>query len=464
MKKLSYILLTILAFLFIYRCSEREIETGYKGIIDVNDATLPDSILDIQPLYEKGYIVPPNSVECIPFDTGIPQKECNHHGSTIAQLKDGNIAVVWYHGEAEKSPDSRIVWSKYIKSEKRWSDVEVLYDDPIRSEGNPAIWVDENGDIYIFFVTIFGSTWDETKVRYVKSSDNGKTFSNPAFLNEDYCYNTRHRPVRLKNGDILLPLYNECLALPVFIRIKNNFQEVYKEFELTSDEIMDRVGQIQPSLITFEDGRIAAITRDGTHNFRIHRMESKNYGKKWDKMEILGLPNSGTSVDWVRLKDGDIIVVFNNSFEERFPLSVALSKDEGHSFIYLANINDECEKDTGCSYAYPSIMQDREDDSIWVSYTHNRETIGYVHFNKKWLLQFKNKAVLGCKPTFECVEGICLKRCSSKFDCADDEDCDSYCIRRCKNNSDCKENELCNSNHICTPNFDPDRVDQHCSY
>ncbi len=187
--------------------SESEVITDTMILQDLSLDT------DTEPIYEKGTIIPPNSLDCVPFDTGIPQKKCNHHGSTISQLQDGNIAVVWYHQEEEKSPDSRIVWSRFIKSERRWTDVEVLYDDPLYSEGNPAIWVDENGDIYVFFVTIFGSGWDETKIRMVKSIDNGKTFSEPIFLNEEYCYNTRHRPVRLENGDLLLPVYNDCLAL-----------------------------------------------------------------------------------------------------------------------------------------------------------------------------------------------------------------------------------------------------------
>lgn len=467
MKKHSVFLLV--SFVVVSGCSGREslyYDTFYLSDVERDSGQYEDRVLysDVEPFYEKGYIIPPNSLDCIPVDTGVPQKNCNHHGSTIAQLKDGNIAVVWYHGEYEKSPDSRIVWSRYIKSEKRWSDVSVLYDDPLRSEGNPAIWVDENGDIYIFFVTIFGSTWDETKIRMVKSSDNGVSFSEPVFLNEEYCYNTRHRPVRLKNGDLLLPLYNECLALPVFMRIRDNFREIIREFELTADEIMDRVGQIQPSIIAFEDGRIAAITRDGTHNFRIHRMESRNYGKKWDKMEILGLPNSGTSVDWVRLQSGEIVVVFNNSPKERFPLSVALSRDEGHTFIALADINNECDKSSGCSYAYPSIMQDRDDGSIWVSYTHNRETIGYVHFNKEWLLQFKNRAVLSCKPSYECVDDYCLKKCNDESECKEGEDCDSYCIKKCFEDKDCMDGEFCSKDRLCLPLYNSERVDQGCKY
>ncbi|MCX7959052.1 MAG: hypothetical protein N3B13_08395, partial [Deltaproteobacteria bacterium] len=139
-------------------------------------------------------------------------------------------------------------------------------------------------------------------------------------------------------------------------------------------------------------------------------------------------------------------------------------RDEGHSFIALADINNECDKEGGCSYAYPSIIQDREDETIWVSYTHNRETIGFVHFNKEWLMLFKNKSVLRCKPSYECVKNVCLKKCTDKSECEENEECDLHCIKRCNNNSECKNKEFCSSENLCLPLYDPQRIDEGCTY
>ena len=51
-----------------------------------------------EPFFEKGLILPPNSLECIPESTGVPQTNCNHHGSTVAVFPDGTVGVVWFHG------------------------------------------------------------------------------------------------------------------------------------------------------------------------------------------------------------------------------------------------------------------------------------------------------------------------------------------------------------------------------
>lgn len=387
----------IFASLFIFSCAESNGGADDDASDDDSDDDDTDDdggyehdsdFIEViqEPLYEKGLILPPDSLECIPVDTGIPQLNCNHHGSTVAELPDGTIAAVWYHGVAEKSPDLRIVWSKLAPNSDEWTWPEVLFDDPDYSEGNPALWIDEDGVFYVFFVSIFGDGWDQSKIRLIKSYDNGETWTDHVFLREQYCWMTRHRPLRLANGDLLLPLYNECLAYPVFMRSTDNFNTWTEEAHFTLEYYSQHTGQIQPALILLKDGRISAITRDGTPTRRIKRMTSDDNGITWTKSFPLELPNSGTSVDQVALKNGHVVVVYNDSPNDRFPLTVALSYDGGETFVAIKNINDECDQGS-CSYAYPSIAQSKRDGTIWVTYTHNRQTIGWVHFNEAWLAE-----------------------------------------------------------------------------
>lgn len=138
---------------------------------------------------------------------------------------------------------------------------------------------------------------------------------------------------------------------------------------------------------------MVALTRDGGSRRRIHRMLSDDHGLSWTTSEPTGLPNSGTSIDSVRLLDGHLVVVFNNSPQVRFPLAAALSSDEGETFTANRHLNDDC-PEGGCSYHYPSIIQSHVDGTIWVTYTHKRETIGWVHFNEAWLMEGGDALVL----------------------------------------------------------------------
>ncbi len=357
---------------------------------DVNDdadddtgETFPPE--DQDPFFEKGLILPPNSLECVPVDTGVPQMNCNHHGSVVAVLPDGTIASVWYHGEREKSPDSWLVWSRLAPGETEWTWPEVLFDDPGRAEGNPAIWVREDGVLYVFFVTIFGDGWNQSRVRMVTSEDGGDTWSGDTMLRDNYCWMVRNEPVRLKNGELLLPLYNECLAYPVYMRSTDDFATWSEEAHFNLGYYLGHAGQIQPSLIVLDDGTVTAVTRDGTPFNRVMRTTSDDGGLTWSPSKFTALPNSGTSIDQVLLLDGHVVVVYNDSPDRRFPLSVALSLDGGETFASTVDINNECDGEN-CSYHYPSIAQSPFDGTIWVTYTHQRETIGWAHFNEAWII------------------------------------------------------------------------------
>jgi predicted neuraminidase len=53
----------------------------------------------------------------------------------------------------------------------------------------------------------------------------------------------------------------------------------------------------------------------------------------------------------------------------------------------VADVRDDCPSPGACSYGYPSIAQDPTDDTLWISYTHNRQTIGWVHVSERWILE-----------------------------------------------------------------------------
>jgi predicted neuraminidase len=341
-----------------------------------------------EPFFEKGLILPPNSLECISESTGVPQTDCNHHGSTVAVLPDGTVGVVWFHGEAEKSHDSWNVFSKLEPDADSWTEPVVIFDEPGKAEGNAALWVKSDGTLAVVFVTIFGRDWwDDSRIRMIESGDDGETWSEPIMLREEYCWMVRHRPLRLKSGQMVLPLYDECWSLPVFMYSKDEFNTFWEQ-EVEGQYQIDHSLKSQPALIQRSDGSVAAIMRDGSSTRRIFQMSSDDQGRTWSMPEPTQLPNSDTSVDWVRLLDGHVVAVFNNSPDVRFPLAAALSTDEGRTFTAVRHLNDECVSDEGeCSYHYPSITQSPKDGTIWVSYTHKRETIGWIHFNEAWLMQ-----------------------------------------------------------------------------
>lgn len=415
-----------------------------------------------EPVFEKGFILPPDSLPCVPRSTGVPQTRCNHHASAVAWLPDGAMAAVWYHGEFEKSLDSRLVWSRKPAGAREWTWPEVLYDDPDHSDGNPTLWVREDGTLFVFVAVIVGNGWDDAEVRMLTSEDGGATWSAPVTLRSAWCWNVRHRPARLANGDLLLPLYNECLALPVFLRTRDDFATWEEQFDPPDPQyLLDHLGQIQPALVVTGDGGLAAITRDGTAKNRIHRMESHDHGLTWTPSEPLDLPNSGTSVDQARLADGHVVVVFNNDPDRRFPLSAAWSLDEGRTFIAIRDLAADC-PEGGCSFAYPSVAQDLGDGTIWVTYTHDRRTIGWVRFNEAWLAQGTQPARVHCLWPQVCRDGACFPPCGGAAECPAGACREGACGTPCSDASDCAAG-TCGPSGLCLPPPPTDRVRVVCS-
>lgn len=380
------------------------------------DLFLPDAQT---PLFERGLVVPDWSLPCTPHDGGPPQNECNHHGSTIAELGDGTIAIAWFHGIAEKSLDTRQVWSRKAPG-GAFSAPELLYDDPVRSEGNVALWRSETGTLFHFFVNIEGSGWGEARMRLRRSTDEGKTFSEPVTLLDEDCFMIRAPPVRLKGGELLLPTYAECLAVPTFVRSKDEFATwtVEKNWQ-QGVWFLDHVGQIQPWAIVRGDGRVSVITRDGTMKNRVGLMVSTDArATAFSPTKAMVLPNPGAAVAQVRLADGHVVIIFNNSPDGRQPLSAAVSDDEGETIVAIRDlVVDECAADE-CSY--PAVMQSLRDGTLWVSYTHNRKTIGWVRFNEAWLRQGTQRPQVTCPLGETCTAGVC-SGCTGQ--------CFEHCIR-----------------------------------
>ena len=366
--------------------------------LDLVFADLPHPHLDLvnidfppppeEPLIERGLILPPNSLPCINPETGTETMGCNHHGSSVAVTSKGTVLAVWYHGLHEKSKDSRIVWSQRSAAGE-FGPVEVLFDDPGRAEGNPAIWVHEDGTLYLFFVTIMGESWNDCEVRLIRSSDNGMTWSDIQVLRQDWKWMVRNHPIRMSNGEILLPLYDETTFTPSFMISPDDFTDEWTEVSFADDPqgFFDHLNMIQPRVIERGDKTLLALHRNaGTKHKMGQVMTSSDFGQSWTPGLASTIPNDSTGIEMTRLHSGRIALAFNNTITGRYPLSVALSDDEGQTWSAVVDLDEPCAPGQSCSHGYTSIAQDLTDQSIWITYTHNRSTIGWVHLNETWIL------------------------------------------------------------------------------
>jgi predicted neuraminidase len=189
----------------------------------------------------------------------------------------------------------------------------------------------------------------------------------------------RNCPIVLSDGDYLLPVYHEIGDDPE--AVSKNCTSFFLRYNpgsgkwTESNRVRSRLGNIQPAPAIIEGNHLVAFCRrGGDYNGRkdgwMVRTESKDNGKTWSKGVDSPFPNPNAAVDFIRLQNGHHLLIFNDSFSDRTPLTVALSLDGAKTFPHKRNLIGEPKGD----YGYPTVIQTR-DDKIHVLFTSDERTV-----------------------------------------------------------------------------------------
>jgi predicted neuraminidase len=205
----------------------------------------------------------------------------------------------------------------------------------------------------------------------------------------------RNRPLVLSTGAYLLPVYHErgddteavgAESTSLFLRYDPSAK---KPEWVPTGRIVHPKGNVQPAPVEIEPGRLVAYCRRGgdykpeTIGYLV-RAESTDGGQTWSPGRDSSFPNPNAAVDFLKLRSGNLLLVYNDSMKDRTPLSVALSEDGDKSYAYKRDVA------TGAnSFAYPIALQGK-DGTIHVVYTSNRRsTIHHATFDEAWVKEGK---------------------------------------------------------------------------
>jgi len=330
------------------------------------------------------------------------------HAANLLQLRNGDLVCVWFSGSWEGESDVAIVFSRLNKNSAQWS-MPIIVDHRLgESFQNPVVFEEPNHTLDIFHTTQVAKAGEaQAHVLRSQSHDGGTTWSTPEMLFEKDGAFTRHPLVVLNKKKWLMPM--------TYVTSKGigaGSETNYSVMKLSSDEgktwkecdVPQSFGKVQPSVVRSSEGEFVSFFRSRASDW-IYRSTSKD-GCHWSSPTKTVLPNNNASVQAFRLRNGHIVIAFNNSQERmeegkkvgafRKPVTVALSEDDGLTWKYARDVErgrpgfglaERNVKVPGREeYSYPTILQ-AANGRIYVAYTFRRQTVKVVSFDENWLRQ-----------------------------------------------------------------------------
>ncbi|WP_078412331.1 sialidase family protein [Priestia abyssalis] len=360
-----------------------------------------------------------------------------NHAANLLPLDNGDLLCVWFAGTQEGMSDIHIYISRLNKGETEWSKAEKISNDPARSEQNPILFNAPDGKLWLLYTAQKSGNQDTAIIRYRISEDNGYTWGPIETLFDTPGTFIRQPIIVLDNGEWLLPIWY-CYTSPgqkwtgdkdvSAVKISKDQGKTWEEYEVPNS-----LGCVHMNIEKLHDGTLLALFRSRWADY-IYRSYSYDSGRTWSEPQATELPNNNSSIQFTKLNNGHLALVFNNmnadncterrtslydeiedeeddqmvssytdSEEEtgsrtafwgapRAPMTIAISEDNGRTWPYVKNLevgdgyamtNNSKDK-LNREYSYPTIKQ-TSDGNIHIAFTYFRQAIKYVSISEEWV-------------------------------------------------------------------------------
>jgi len=291
-----------------------------------------------------------------------PNNPRNSEGDFIT-LKDGKILYIYTHYTGTSADDNASAYlaGRYSSDEgKTWSqeDVKIVDKEGDMNVMSVSLLRLKNGKIAFFYLKKNSTTDCIPMIRI--SSDEAKTWSNPLPCITDkkgYFDLNNNRVIQLKNGRLLMaenlgdiPKGSLLHKGSLWSYYSDDNGQSWKSGEEVSNPA--KVLTQEPGLVELKNGNILMFIR--TMSGVQYYAYSKDKGETWSAIEPSNLKSPCSPASITRIPStGDLMVAWNDNGinQKRTPLNIAISKDEGKTWIH----NKILENDPKGMYCYSAI-------------------------------------------------------------------------------------------------------------
>ncbi len=319
-----------------------------------------------------------------------------NHAPQLCWLDSDRLACVWMAGGQEGTAGMNIYISELRRGRTRWTRPRLISRDEGRSEQNPLLFIATDGRIQLIHTaqqvrdandndwkskgSAFSMQWT-ANLRLQTRAASSSRWNRPSELLRDPAF-CRNPPYQREDGYWILPIYRS-------LKEGGSFGHDYSEVLLLNPdgsgtehlyEIPESTGRVHGSIVLNHHGdRLLQFFRSRLAD-QIYRSYGSLDGSEWTPPEPIALPNNNSSIQACRLASGLLAMIYNRfGFETdslspqvwgeanwprtRWPLSIALSADDGDTWPWIRDI------DTGLGFcgvanwhfngqlAYPTILE-----------------------------------------------------------------------------------------------------------
>ena len=336
----------------------------------------------------------------------LPTLFASSHASNLVLLANGDLLCFWFSGTAEGDSKVGIVMSRLPKGSQTWQQTMLIDNEEGKSFQNPVGFEDRSGKLWLFHSSQPAKQGQATAVVMdLWSNDHGKSWSKPEVAFSQPGAFTRQPIVIMDDGAWLLPMFYTPTA-----GISKGAETHYSVMEISSDsgkhwrecKVPDSGGLVHPDVLKVGHHSYVGFFRSRFADW-IYRATSSD-GCTWSSPIKTSLPNNNASIQVARLRNGHMVIAFNNSSGPdgprvgktgpRVPLSVAISDDNGVTWTAVRDLERGEAGSTGekhfpakesrDEYSYPAILQ-IANDNVVVAYTYRRTAIKVVEFGEDWV-------------------------------------------------------------------------------
>jgi predicted neuraminidase len=300
------------------------------------------------------------------------------------RLKNGDILTAWFGGAKEGATDVAIWGARRTSS--GWSAPVLLVREPNVPCWNPVLFQTHDGKLWLYYK--YGRNVREWTGARLVSNDEGKTWSAPEHLPAGLLGPIKDKPLVLADGTILSGTSVESYSSwAVWVdRSTDNGATWHRSGPITvpshlisppstpetlkpgSEHV---TGIIQPAIVQLGKKHLRLYARSTRDIGPICIADSFDEGLTWTDAHPLDVPNPNSGIDAVGLRDGRVVLIYNNTTSGRTPLNLAVSKDGEHFTMFQT-----LESDPG-EYSYPAIIQG-QNANLYMTWTWNRKRIAFA--------------------------------------------------------------------------------------